>query len=798
MIGTNLRSTRQLWRLCDSSLQPLFINDGEFGYMFAIAIKITKSVKEETLLIFNKCRCNCSTSSTMFKLEEVKPYSNEILEIGLKYVFTIMKDQCDGIDKYGVFKEIVLLPKDFLKSYEAFLKSNSKMISSLDKKYGVNFRDINFYRIFSYSDGSKNFFSWAANIIFGCGVGINCVKNIFQWNELYGQLVKNLSKGTITAYTNRESIEHLIDELTLLRKNKRIIDAINSFNTSQKKLLKAAELTPIDKETLSKFSKLTEAKKLNFIKKVSTINDFNELMRQMRHVCSVHFSWNKESLNDFLENVENINYKKIFENDTIVLVEALDYNTIKQLAKTTNWCISKNKTYWNNYVENDGNETKQYVVFDFSKKEDENLSIIGFTTKYNKGITFAHDFVNNNLMNNNNDAANAKMLNSYISNFLRRNSIFSILEHDGIDINKIVNFYTPNFKWDAENALKYLYECVNKENTDILMSKDDKMVVSVKDSNIKYFFGDSYIENIENCYHDFQHIIFFDFSCSEFDANRMIYAIIESNSLSEDSCIELRNSNSLVCGENFDAKLIEYDLPYDIIRRTNDIYGKMRSALMSYNIPMLKECMGEIGRGDFISFINEYIGADCLYDIIITSIHRYMSFDYIDLIYDNHMKLTDVIGMKKTNRLLKTIFYHMQTESRTHGFNFVLPNEEQIKDFYNKNIGTRESAMYIGYYIVLKRILETEKEDFEYLVLDMIYNMYQSKGEVIDSLMEIVGNKLTFSSYSDTSKCWITYALLNGNEKLKNMAKEASKSNVELKKVFQHLTSSAHYSKLTF
>ena len=82
-----------------------------------------------------------------------------------------------------------------------------------------------------------------------------------------------------------------------------------------------------------------------------------------------------------------------------MVLKVFDFETIKQLAKTTNWCISKNKSYWNNYVSPENN-TSQYVLFDFSKKEDDKHSIIGFTVMHNKGITNAHDFTNNNLFKN--------------------------------------------------------------------------------------------------------------------------------------------------------------------------------------------------------------------------------------------------------------------------------------------------------------------------------------------------------------------------------------------------------------
>ena len=78
---------------------------------------------------------------------------------------------------------------------------------------------------------------------------------------------KNLRKNTITAYTSNDDIMSLSEELLILRREKRINDVINMFNTAQKRILraKAAEFSDKDKETLSKFYRLSETKKSNFI-----------------------------------------------------------------------------------------------------------------------------------------------------------------------------------------------------------------------------------------------------------------------------------------------------------------------------------------------------------------------------------------------------------------------------------------------------------------------------------------------------------------------------------------------------
>ena len=87
------------------------------------------------------------------------------------------------------------------------------MINGLIDKFGMSTRDIKTRRFYMYSDGSKNFFQWAVTSYYQNGTSMDVLKNILLWNESYKQLSKNLSKGTITAYTAKDSIVKLLKEL---------------------------------------------------------------------------------------------------------------------------------------------------------------------------------------------------------------------------------------------------------------------------------------------------------------------------------------------------------------------------------------------------------------------------------------------------------------------------------------------------------------------------------------------------------------------------------------------------------
>lgn len=786
MIGTSIRSIRHLYRVSDTSLKTILIKFGENTWEICKSLKTTSdSPFGETLFIFNNITKHCHWSmDTVLNSKDVKNLLKGE-DITYDYGRVISISQNEFMGHQDLFHEITMLPNSFNKDYENFLQENGKALNPLINGFGLNTKDIRVKRLYIYTNGSKNFFQWALNAYFKNGVSLSTIKNILLWNESYKQLAKNLSKGTITAYTSRESINALLMELSELRTEKRINDSINSFNTQQKKLLKENELSNDIKQALCRLSRLSDTKRLNFIKKMSSVSDFNELSRQLKFVTSVHFSWNKESFMDFIENVEGVKYEKIFENDSVVLVKVLDYETIKQLGKTTNWCISKNKQYWNNYIENYHGLTTQYVVFDFSKVEDDKLSIIGFTTTHNKGITSAHNFINEDLMSGNQNEQ--VLLNSFIENFKDNKNIYSILSEDGIDITMIVEYDALPYRWDKEALLKYLYECVGKENVETLMSNNEKIVLSVVDENIRYFFGDAYHDNISSDYYKYQHIIFIDFNRNKYDINKIQFAIIESG-YDEDYCIMVCNERSLNNGKNFDSLLIEYNLPYNTIRRTNNPIVRLRNGIVSFNSLMVKDVMKECSRNQLKSVIEKEIGPDTFYEVINRSILTYMSFDFLDLVYKNNIQLHDVMPLEYICDLINNFSQGMSNINRhTENFsNMEGITDEEIKDFYNKNIRRREDVKYIGYYLAIKMIIENEKlEPKEYnTLLRKFFNSLSrinTQVEVYEQIINLAKDKIHYNSDVDSIHYIAKYALLYGSDGLKEFMEEKSKTNPRFK-----------------
>lgn len=769
MVGKDIRSIRQLARESGTSIRSAIISFGQYGtsYCKVIWFKDFKPFNGEGLCIFNNQYNNSMFRfSTIISAPEFDKYREE-LSVYYSKVVCVDKNNYKASDLAFTINSIRLLPESFEDDYYKFFNENQKVITPLIHRYGFSPNDAVIKRIFASTGDSKNFFTWAINAYYRCGTTLNAIKRILWWNENYKQLVKKLSKGTITAYTSRRAIFGLFDEMNALRREKRINDVINMFNTAQKKILRSMNITDDDKKVFSSFYRLSENKKINFVKKMSTITDHAEIMRQMRHVTSTHFNWSKESFMDYVENVEGINYEKIFENDDTVLVKVNDFETVKQFAKTTNWCISKNKSYWNNYVGHIKG-AEQYVLFDFSQKEDALTSIVGFTCKYNKGITNAHDFTNNSMMGNGGVSTNS-LINSYISHLKNSNDIYLLLEQHGININLIAKYDKPSYNWDRDSMYKYLYECVEKSNVCILTDNGEQVAISVKDSDIKYFLGDSYIDNVTEELYSMQHIIFMDFAMNQHDPNRIMFAIVhneyESN---EDYVIMFKNEHYIDANVTFEAKLSQFGLPYDTIRRIDNKFVKLRDAIRAYDT---QEVMNGIKNKElFTDVLYDYIGEDSMEEFIKGSIVNYVSFDYLDIFYNNKYKLSDFLSYGRVENLvhdLLHIFIIQYDNSICH-----LPTQKEIDAFFNRKTTNIHEARTIGLFLALDKILASELVNVD--VNEKLYNKLVNliittgaKGDAIDHFVEGMLDNFDITKNSTCLNFIFSYTMDKGGDKLK-------------------------------
>jgi hypothetical protein len=432
------------------------------------------------------------------------------------------------------------------------------------------------------------------------------------------------------------------------------------------------------------------------------------------------------------------------------------------------------------------------MIFDFSKKEDDLLSIIGFTTEYNKGITHAHDFTNNDMMKSNGNSERL-FLRSFVSKFNNDTNIYSVLKNCGIDVNLVAQYDKPLYEWNKEAMYRYLYECVNKSNVDVLRDKDNQVVISVKDPNVRYFLGDAYIDNVGSDNWNSQNIIFMDFSMSEYDPNRIQFAIIASGgSDNEDYCTGIYNEHIEGVNSSFETKLSQYDLPYNIIRRADNIYVRIDGAFRSFNVNLLKELLKTARKGVIEEVIYDYIGSESAINYISSTITESMSFDMLDVFYDNNIRLTSIIDPGVVGNLLRNVVVNMINNSRDYNGGLKKPSDEDIAKFLSDDSENIHEAYYIGSYIALRKIIKNEngckKPNVLYRKLTAVILMSRKGGEVLEDLLMELVPQLNFSESHDTISNWVSYAKARGSEKMKAFTEEKILVNSFAKKVWENVT----------
>lgn len=693
MIGKNVLSFRYLKNNIgsDSTKRIFILNIAPFRVFYGECIE-----KDGAILFFNNL-----SGKTPDKLipSEMGKFSYLLTKYSYYRVFLSFND----IIGYG--RSVIMLPDDFEEQYENFKKMNGKNIKSIFCSLCGENDPISKF-LFSVSSNSFNIYSWAITNIFKRGVSFSNILYVLSWFGNNNKFANKLSKGTITAYNSSEDVINLINEIIEIRRLKRVNDVINSFNTVQKKLLKSYTINDKFIEILSKFSRLTDVKKLNFIRKMSTIEDVEDILKQMSQLVDIHFEWNKESLLNYIETNEVIKAEVVLSGDSFVLVKVFDYESIKRLAKTTNWCISKNKSYWNNYIEHNRNSI-QFILFDFSKKEDDELSIVGFTAIKNNGIRHAHSFTNNNLMfrSQSENVNLVSMLNSGNNN----PNIFSILKSKNISVNKLIEIDSDikHYEWNLTSFLSFLNYLVDEDKYTIYHLDESSLCIKIKDDNVRLLIGDNYRRKLDyNYFTKYEHIFFFDFDTDEENENRILFGIVTKDNRNEETVNNIYNAECNACDEiNFDELLEEYCLPYDIICRTSSPTKTLMNALSSFNIKKIDSIISDKELLFSILDKDESI-SDYIYNCLSDSIYNYYSFDVLNVIYNNGYKLCDIINICYIREFVSNLSYTINDFERRNRFRH--PTDEDFEMMMEHRITNHMKIKYVFWNKIFQMILSNE------------------------------------------------------------------------------------------
>lgn len=769
MIGTKIRGFHHFNRMVKALQEATFFfkHDGiSVGGGVAVYMDGSKyndpfiHANGDYIILFNDCFNNCKPEHISYlNKTDIFGRLNELFN-RYYHIWVVPINKRNFHEDYGYFNDLIIAPKDFDKMYSDFCDANKKQMPNVTKYSNA---DCSLYKyIFAISNGSKNFYFWAINAYFKNKISIYQIERILKWNDKYSQLQSKLKKGTITAYTNAYDFFNIVGEMAALRREKRANDVINMFNTAQKKLLKNAKLSDRDYETLSKFGKLSSKKKNNFVRKMSTIEDPVEILRQMSFLADIHFEWSKESFLDYYKNLENFNCEIVLEKGDIVLLKVKDYEAVKRLAKSTNWCISKDKKYWNEYVEMRRNAT-QYVLFDFSKKEDDNLSIVGFTSVHDRGITHAHDFQNHNIMGSK-CSNTVSEIKSFVSKYIDCSNIYGVLDKYGISLSDVVSYEPTHYKWNRDDMFDYLNRCVDPEDYYIIADYGNKLALMVENDDVKYFLGDAYIDN-RNYGHQQgdTHIIFADFNKKENDPEKIVFGVIHHNfSTHESTCNRLFNERFEKLSQSFDSKLEEYGLPYDTICRTDNVIDRFYNAFLGYELSTVRDLLKD---STVINDLKRLKKTGELREAIINVTFNMVSSDYLDAIYNSGLTLFEIIGEGYTADFGRRLV-NVLCDNRA---NPDVPSSGEIEAFQKNEINQYPRALYIGYFLMLMKFIDYEKKPSSFINVVVSIVEHNKRSDLFDLVMSRICEKVDFTGNNMLCKYITNYAFSNNSASVINV-----------------------------
>ena len=671
MLGIQIRGINHLFKLaCDASTALTVFNVYRTSHVSECLIYPT--INANNVVVVNKHTSYNRQESNYLRdsiIDKILPsHKNDFMQTVEKFcpnLYTLTSCNSLLLQARGRgFGPLTIVPSShsFESDYEAFCNANKKVLSSVFGKY-ISKEDSLAKVLYIICDGNANFMAWACKMVLRNGISIYAIKHFMEFDSEHKTLVKNLDKGNIVALSNCHEVAKSLTDIFHLRAQAVAKQTINWFNPQQKKLLRETLNDNGTIHILNNFNRLSSVKRTNFIRKVSTINDVNEIIKMMSFLCSnTHFEWNKNSFLEFLENVNGLNYEVVHHKGNFIILKVHDYETVKRLGKSTNWCITKNLQYWEQYMGNNKavpiNQKKdsdnriiisedfdlskteedrdvyvqrfnqnltaintrsnkktaiQFMAFDFDQKEDSLYSIVGFTATPINGITHAHDFVNNNMLAETRLVAHRIPQAFDITFWTTHNeesdseknnesAIQAFLNNHGIDINKLCEYEYTRCNWNKDDVMRVIRYLCHPDDIQILFEDDTKLIIRSYSEHIALLMSSpfSYFDQLEDSrnYENKGCIVYFDFSRPSNDTNKILFWKITEMVKSGIETSDRWFNEAGIC-RNFPFKTLTdlfdcHGLPFDAIKRPNNIEFKIRQYANSANVDKVFELLGAI------------------------------------------------------------------------------------------------------------------------------------------------------------------------------------------------------------
>ena len=737
----------------------------------------------DLIVFFNHTISSCSFNDVLRTQETHKLGEEMRIKYNYNNIFVVRKnDEFFGNIIVSCYEK----PEGLDDMYKSCISSNPKILNPIFTKYNIDSEYSTLCRlIYLLSKGSANFLAWGLKNIYNRNLNLYQLIHVFTWNNKYNTIANKLSKGTITAYNNQGDINNLFREMSILRHGKRVNDSINTFNTAQKRMLKSVTLNEDEKNALAKMKRLSPVVQSNFVRKMSTIEDVNEIFSQLHHLVNTHFKWNKESYLDYVKNGENLKCNVVYDNNNIVIVEVKDYETIKRIAKNSNWCISKNRQYWENYI-NDHNrdKTKQYVMCDFSKREDDVLSMIGFTVTKDR-ITAAHNFINDNML---------RETPSYVQNrksfIFLSDGIYKIFEENNISLRELIGLSKSkesskvvklNADWNKESILNLFFNSVKKGNCIILKNIDNKLIVIGLNMNINSIIKQI---NRQSLLASFINYVFkFDFSKElKNDKSFEVYPLRNFTS-NELDIYSGYNQYLKETKRNIFNLFREENIPYDILPSCSNKKELIKTLIENNLIEEFDELLNEEENRRVLNSISEDLTRS-----LITSICEYGCYDLLKCLYKHNIYLTKILE-KKDMLFFMDEMYHRIMHNKT--YTMANPDDEifnQIWDYKIPNNLDRRILIVYGFITVLIQLMKHEGERQD--IYSSIVNYTRKTCPLVTKFCLMSAKTISLNKVTNELKNLLNFSAMNNlNEVFDILYERKVVNKVVLKKILEVLQS---------
>ena len=338
---------------------------------------------------------------------------------------------------------------------------SKKQLLPLITKYDIKVESNQvFNKIVNLFPNQTNYQIWAIKSVYGAnGTQISDIVRIKEWADTHANDIKNLSKGNIVAYKTAEDIAYLLKEMDGINRINTIKHSISKFNTRQRNMLTEDLFAEVDspyaayasnklkewENIFKQMETLVPHRKEKLISTASAIDNMALMKSHISSALSASYSWNREDMLSFMQrNAPDCNV--VFDKDNVVVISVPSFNSSKLLCGNgrTGWCLTREDSYFRQYVTS-YHDAKQYFLFDFNKREDNDLAHIGFTVRRSAGITNAHSTMNRN------------MLGTGITVDGQHINIKNALSRVGVTEDVYISFEPlNNYKWNYGSIIEFI------------------------------------------------------------------------------------------------------------------------------------------------------------------------------------------------------------------------------------------------------------------------------------------------------------------------------------------------------